>query len=218
MALTIDIEFNGLQETAGDLQSRLEAMKGKRLNVQIGRGVANLFQEHLFRLNNERRNQFDAPKTNFYADAAKATHSAGTETEATVTISQQGIRQRLFGGTIRPNAGKKYLTIPARAEAYARRAGEFHDLHFVKLKNGNAMLVAGEVTGVSKKLNKDGSLRTRAGMEEGVVMFWLVPSVTQQSDRTVLPTDKQINDAIRKVVDEAWKRSASRTGTEGAPL
>lgn len=211
MAVTVELNLSGFEAAERSMKARIDALRGARLNVQIGRGVANLFRDHLFRLNGERANALGGPRTNFYSDAAKATHSEGNDTEATVTISQQGMRQRLYGGTIRAR-NKKYLTIPARAEAYGRGAREFHDLHFVKLKNGTAMLVAGELTGVSKKLNSDGTLRSRKGLEEGVVMFWLVPSVVQKADRSVLPSDFAIEEAIRKVITDAWTLAGKQNG------
>lgn len=205
MALTLEYDVSGLFEATRDMEARIKALQGARLNVQIGRGVANLFRDHLFKLNGQRANALGGKRTNFYSDAAKATHSSGNDSEAVVTISQQGIRQRLLGGTIRPTGGKKYLTIPARAEAYGRRAGEFQDLQFVKLKNGTAMLIAGGGTGL--KLNSKGEAVTRKGFEEGLVMFWLVPSVVQRPDRSVLPSDEAIYAAIRGTVQAAWKQA-----------
>lgn len=206
MALSIKVEVSkSVTDAPAQVAKRIAALKGARLNTQIGRGVANLFQGHFISLDARRANSLGGKRTHFYGDAAEATSSSGTDAEAIVTVAQQGIRQRLLGGTIRPGAGKKYLTIPARAEAYGKRAREFKDLRFVKLKNGRGMLVAGELTGATGKISKKGELQFRAGSEEGVVMYWLVPSVAQKADRGVLPSDEAIRASVEKTIDAAWK-------------
>src|SRR5687767_8092490 len=89
--------------------------------AQLQKRVALLFRDHLLALDKERANKLSPNRSHFYSDASRAVSSQGKESEAIVTIAQQGIRQRLEGGEIKPRAGGKYLTIPARAEAYGRR-------------------------------------------------------------------------------------------------
>lgn len=62
--------------------------------------------------------------TNIIAKAGKATRYETTERGVLVTISNAAIAARYFGATIRPVKGK-FLTIPARTEAYGKTAGEF---------------------------------------------------------------------------------------------
>jgi hypothetical protein len=206
MGLSITVDISKAAENApAEVLRRARALQGKRLNTQIARGVQQLFQKHFFALDSSRANGLGGQRTHFYADAAKATSSEGTESEAIITVAQQGIRQRRFGGTIKARPGS-WLTIPARAEAYGRRAREFHDLHFVKLKNGNAMLIAGGATGLTGKFNKKGEAIERGGSEEGVVMYWLVPSITQDADPSVLPTETEVRDIVRGVINAAWQR------------
>jgi hypothetical protein len=116
MALSQTVEISEkLQRLPQELQERAIALKGAKLNTQIARGVQQLFMAHFFDLDKTRANPFGAAvKTHFYGDAAKATSSSGTDSEAIVTVAQQGIRQRLEGGTIRAKPGG-WLTIPARA-------------------------------------------------------------------------------------------------------
>lgn len=204
MALSQKVEISqNLLAAPMEVQRRALALKGAKLNTQIARGVQQLFVGHFFELDKTRANDLGGKRTHFYGDAAKATSSEGTDSEAIVTVAQQGIRQRLEGGTIRAKPGS-WLTIPARGEAYGRRAREFHDLHFIPLKNGNAMLVAGELTSATGKLDKKGNVVTRAGSEEGVVMYWLVKEVTQAPDRSVLPSAIEIEAAVVSTVDAAW--------------
>jgi hypothetical protein len=209
LSITVDISKAALKAPA-EVARRVAVLRGAALNRQIGRGVAGLFSDHFRYLDATRPNALGGNRTHFYGDAAKAVSSDGDNEGATITVAQQGIRQRLQGGTIRPGAGKKYLTIPARAEAYGRRAREFHDLKFVKLKNGRGMLVAGELTGLTGKMNKKGEVVERPGTEDGVVMYWLVPSVVQKADPSVLPPGAAIRGMVQHVIDQAFYRNSRR--------
>lgn len=203
LSIKVDVSQAALQAPAG-VRTRAAALKGARLNTQIGRGVAELFKEHFFELDRERPNALGGQRSHFYGDAAKATSSSGDESGATVTVATQGIRQRLLGGTIRAVNGK-YLTIPARAEAYGKRAREFKDLRFVKLRGDRAMLVQADSQTVHFGRRKDGAA-TPGSVKGGLVMYWLVPSVTQGPDRSVIPSESEIRNTIGEVVQAAWQR------------
>ena len=99
---------------------------------------------------------------------------------------QAGIAQRYFGGDIDAKAGG-YLTIPALAAAYGRRAREF-DLRFVIFGN----------TGKVALLDA-----------EGEVYYWLVRHVTQSGDATILPTEEEVIVAAKKAagdyMDAVWR-------------
>lgn len=95
----------------------------------------------------------------------------GTDDAAIVTVTSPGI-SRAFGDiTIKPKSGK-YLTIPATAEAYNRRARTFNDLRLAFFGRGRMALVKDDPQG---------------GRSE--VYYWLKKSVTQKQDRTLLPPD-----------------------------
>jgi hypothetical protein len=206
MALSIKVDVSqAALKAPAEVRARAAALKGTRLNTQIGRGVAELFKEHFFELDRERPNALGGQRTHFYGDAAKATSSYGDEAGATITVAQQGIRQRLLGGTIRAVNGK-YLTIAARAEAYGKRAREFKDLVFVKLSGDRAMLVQADSQRVFFGRRRDGRA-TQGEVRGGLVMFWLVPSVTQKGDPTVLPRETQIREVVMTVANTAWARS-----------
>lgn len=205
LSIKVDVSQAALQAPA-EVRARAAALKGARLNTQIGRSVAELFKENFFKLDRERPNALGGSRTHFYADAAKATSSEGDDTGATITVSQQGIRQRLEGGTIRAIKGK-YLTIPARAEAYGKSVRSFKNLRFVKLSGDRAMLVEVDQQGVSFGKKKDGSV-SRGHVSGGLVMFWLVPSVTQKGDRSVIPRETQIREVVFATANVAWMRAA----------
>lgn len=165
------------------------AVQGGRLANAMGRGASNEVQGHLFRLNAERPNRLGGRRTNFYAQAARSTHYTAEPGAITVSVSHVGIRQRFEGGRIRP-VTKKYLTIPATAEAHGKRAGEFPDLQFAIL-GGRPCLVRARQTRL--KLGgrrKDGSRAIRGVLSTTgtEVLYWLVREVNQKPDPSVLPS------------------------------
>lgn len=161
----------------------------------MGRSVANLVRDHLAKFNAAHPNRMGGTRTNFYAQASKATSHEVTGDGAMVTVAQQGIRQRLFGGEIHP-VNAKWLTIPARAEAYGHRASDFNNLRFVVLPGGGAALIEGERSDVKiGRAKKDGSRSVKKlGEAGGGVMFWLRKSVTQEGDPDVIPSDGAMAD------------------------
>lgn len=193
MATTIEIT-----DQASPLLQRLgrAAAEGPLTNA-MGRGAANAVTSHLFRLDGSRANKLGGRRTHFFSAAAKATSMQSEPGGIRIVISSVGFRQRLEGGTIRP-VNKKYLTIPARAEAYGKRAGEFNDLKVIFNKAGKPVGLAQADQSLVKigRTRTDGSRKvTNKGEIGGLVLFWLVKKVTQRPDPTVLPTDRAIADA-----------------------
>ncbi|RYD38766.1 MAG: hypothetical protein EOP87_00940 [Verrucomicrobiaceae bacterium] len=81
--------------------------------------------------------------------------------------------------TIRPGAGKKFLTIPACAETYGRRVGEFPPDEFKF-----AILYAHRPFPVLLWRFSGGKHK------RGDLAYWLRRSVVQKQDRTLLPSDE----------------------------
>lgn len=167
-----------------------------------GGSVMRQILDHLTVLDAERPNELGGQRTHFYAKAGKSASYQITDTGATVSINKEGIAQRYFGGEIRPGPGKKYLTIPARAEAHGRRAGEFNNLQVLFGRNGPYALAERENTTFAFRKGKRGKPgRDIWGKPErdiserllyrqthgGGIFYWLVKSVTQQPDPSVLP-------------------------------
>jgi len=193
MALTQTIDVNEeLAKAPAEMEKRIAALQGARLHKQIARGVAqNVFIPHFVQLDSERANELGGQRSHFYGNTAKSVSSGGDAEGATVTMSQLGLRQRLEGGEIKPRQGK-YLTIPARSEAYGKRAREFDDLEFVKLSGGRGMLVRKATGAVSERA------------DVGVIYYWLVPSVLQTADPSVLPNVSTIDAEARRIIAMAW--------------
>lgn len=107
------------------------------------------------------------------ADSNAATVSLGSEAE---------IFSRVDGPVlVRPRVGK-YLTIPATAAAYGRRAREIAGLFAVTFKSGSKALA-----------QKDGS-----DSKKLKVFYWLKESVTLPQDRELLPSDEQYLNAAEQ--------------------
>lgn len=170
-------------------------------------------------MNAERANALGGKRTNFYAQAARGTSSEMRPNGFAVSVNQVGIRQRFFGGTITPKGGKKYLTIPMRAEAYGRRARDFNNLRFAMvpgigpaLVEANATLIRrtkkgfvpasrggsgythlfGEMEGVKASSVSGGDY----GNTGGGVMYRLVRKVQQRPDPSVLPSREALISGI----------------------
>lgn len=78
---------------------------------------------------------------------------------------------------VSPGSGKKYLTIPANAAAYGRRAREFEDLVFMR---------------VGPRMTPVLARKTEGGME---IMYFLTKSARIKQDRDLIPFDLIVPDA-----------------------
>lgn len=190
-------------QATGSLADLIEQVKPARAARVVAPAAANLFRTHLFKLNDERPNRLGGKRTNFFSQAAKATSATAEGGTVKVNVAHVGIRQRVEGGTIRPTNGRKFLTIPARSEAYGTRAKEHPFLVPIFFRSGAGALVEAD--------RSDRGTRTEQG---GGVWFWLVKSVTQRPDPTVLPDRAAIIGASTQALD-AWvalqsKRAAAK--------
>ena len=191
-------------------------LNAKQIAASVGEAEVLLFQNH-FR--NAPSNKQGWPTTNFWPRAAKSTNWRAFENGVLINVNQQGVRQRLVGGEIHPGPGKKYLTIPARAEAYGKTAGEFNNLKLAFHRVGGQVkafaLVEADATVVKlgKKNRKTGERSYDTDVTGGGVFFWLVESVYQAPDHTVIPEDRDIQavamDTIKELVQQAGKGGAA---------
>jgi hypothetical protein len=203
--------LNELREKAAAIGAQSE------MAVAGANAAANVTSDHLFALDS-RGNAFGGKRTNFYSKAAKSVSLAQpTSGGASFTITKLGLAQRWLGGTIRAGAGTssstgrltKYLAIPARSEAYGQPPSAFPDLQFVPRRNGGAMLVQALQTKVSISGRKK-KLVSRGSEAGGLVMYWLVKSVTQEPDPSVMPTEEELlNAATAEMNNYLVRRLAS---------
>jgi hypothetical protein len=179
MSFSIDIK-DQVTEAVGRFQ---DAARSGRANPIIGRNVAARLQKNFYTLDAQRANQIGGRRTNFYGQAAKSTQYQSTVDEVRVSVNQVGVRQRLEGGLITP-VKSKWLTIPAIAEAYGKRAREFNNLR-VAFGRGHKPI------GLEEAPPKN--LRGKRGYARGGrIVFWLVKSVLQKADPSVVPTNEEL--------------------------
>jgi len=216
MAITIQIT-DGASPVIERAQRVLRSGAVERV---MGQTAAEAVREHLSGLDSTRPNMLGGRRTHFWGAAAKSTSWEAQPGEATVSINQVGIRQRLLGGRIVPTKGK-YLTIPASPDAYGRRAGQFDNLRFGFAVNpqGNlqpALVEAGAPAASFGGRPKDGSRAVKRGAGVGgKVMFWLVTQVYQQADPSVLPSTKQLEDVAVSAANRFIARQLAKGGRNG---
>jgi len=159
-----------------------------------GRASANLVQKHLRGLDRARPNALGGRRSHFYSLAAMAVSFVTDPQGALVTVAHLGIAQRYYGGTIRPiNANA--LAIPARPEAYGRRPKDADNPQDLFVRPGRAGRTAVLARREGKRLQ---------------IWYWLVKSVTQDPDPTVLPTEAEIAAAANDKIDTHIRRHLDR--------
>lgn len=201
MAATFTVEVHdATQAILADAAARISPGV---VNKLIGRAGQTFVRKHFYDLDAKRPNRLGGERVHFYGGAAKSTTFATTADGAVISVNQTGVRQRIQGGTILPKKSK-YLTIPARAEAYGKRAREFNNLKVVRFGNVLALVVAD-----ATKLSKGKKGFRAAGETGGGVMYWLVPKVVQKADPSVMPN----LEALRVfVLEELRKAIAVKKG------
>jgi hypothetical protein len=165
----------------------------------MGRAASNVVRDHLQELDDTRPNKLGGERTNYYGSARAKTSYAIDPDGATVSIAQVGMRLHYYGGTVVP-VTKKFLTIPATAEAYGKSAASF-DLVLVWGLNGPYAL-AKAITSESMT-ERNGYRQSR---KAGEIMFYLKESVTMQPDETVLPEGGDIAGEIKDRLGSAIRR------------
>jgi hypothetical protein len=197
MSLSVDIQITG---NAQKMLAKLDAKLVNRteLHHDIATRAENTVRDWLISLAGKRKNRFNAPSSDYFALAAASVGSESDATSATVNVTSPGITRAFSDITITPGNGKKYLTIPATAEAYNKRAATFNDLRLAFFKNGLLALV---------RPNKDAPKGERPP-----VYYWLKKSVFQKQDRTLLPSDKLLQSAAEEGASDWLKSSAQSDG------
>jgi hypothetical protein len=190
-----------LKDVAGaELMKQLGAALPSSLAKATAEDLVIATQDHLRELDT-RGNRLGGQRTHFYGEAASNTTGQAEGDQVRVSINKQGIRQRFFGGEIKP-VNRKFLTIPARAEAHGKTAREFNNLRFVMFGPDTAALIEAERTDVEiRKPRGKGKLAPvseRARSAGGGVMFWLVRSVTQNPDPEVVPSKEKLGAVLRE--------------------
>jgi hypothetical protein len=205
MATTIDIR----DEVSGALKALKEGLSPASVNPAIGAAEKKLFQNHFLGLPPNKRGW---PTTGLYPKFARATNWHVLADGVLISVNRVEARQRYFGGEIHPKPGHKFLAIPARAEAYGKSPRDFSDLEPRIGSNGGALVQTQQSEVEFGRIRKDGSRKVARGQVlGGLVFFWLVKSVNQTADPSILPTDQEISDTAvaeaKAATDRSWRRN-----------
>jgi hypothetical protein len=211
--VTIQIQDRNVREAIGRLTSPSAA---RGLRSVVGRAGRNLLKSHLLDLNT-RRHRFGR---GFYAQAARGVNFISATEGVLLSINQVGIRQRYYGGLIKPGPGKQFLTIPNEDEpaAFQSRAREIGNLVVRKEINPatgrlqwclEKALPHQEIL-VRKRKNGAAYIKRGRTFAGGEVYYWLVRSVNQKPDPGVLPPGFVIMQAATAAAAEFLKLQWSR--------
>ena len=165
-----------------------EIERKQPINLAVAEGASAVVQGHFAELAVTNRNRFGV-RGGFWQRMLLGTKALATDAYGYI-LMPRAVALRYFGGTVRPTR-TEFLALPARAEAYNRSPRDFNDLRFVRTRRGG-MLIQREQTAFSRDGSGDASNRTKLG---GIVMYFLVRSVTIRRDESVLPTMVQLSEA-----------------------
>lgn len=174
----------------------------------VGRAVAEFTRQHFLVLNKQRHRGLYLK--GFYARAADTISYQVKDQSVEFTVSQLGIAQRYYGGTIVPKKAKA-LAIPNWKEIAATATHgptEFKGLKFVKFPSGAMALVQGDTAATL------GGKKVKGAAKKPLrIFFWLVKSVTQKPDPSVLPSKEDLGDVAYKVVKARFDQIMKQSGT-----
>jgi hypothetical protein len=137
------------------------------------------------------------PSQHFWDQIRSATALSKVDQDgATITVNDSRLAQKVYGGTILPGAGKKYLALPAIAAAAGRSPLSMTNLQpVIRFINGERRAVALAERLASEisygRLRKDGTRAVKqTASRTGGIWYWLVKSVTQNKDELALPDEE----------------------------
>ncbi|WP_009960338.1 hypothetical protein [Verrucomicrobium spinosum] len=191
-----------------------------QLNKHIAGEAEVLTANHLINVKSEHKtaSRLGATPTYYFQNKSRAVESWYDETCAEVVIptgegaisnlsksvggSAVGSREAFapaFGAVNIVAINSRYLTIPAAAVAYGRRAGEFPLLQFIPFASGAKALAM--VTGKGKERKTE-------------VYYWLREEVNLKEDKTILPTDDDYAAAAERGAESFMSEMMETTAAE----
>ena len=140
--------------------------------------------------------RLSASPTGYLTRLAETTETHSDNQGVVIRISG-AIFRRVLGPVVVQPVQRKWLAIPARADAYGRRPGEFSNLRFVKFSETLAALVDGGITSgyksraQKKKPKKAKPHKPRALKRDDKIAFWLKKKTTLPQDRELIPSEQK---------------------------
>lgn len=204
-----------LEDTATPALERVRGfLQSEQAQQVIGYAGRNVVREHLQDLEDTRSGASGGPATHYYGSARRSTsYYIVSDTAVEINVAQVGMRLHYYGGTVEAGKGissatgkpTQYLTIPARSEAYGKKASDFDDLIVLWGRNGPYALARAISTQIGIERSEAGeklwgkyygAKATSKGQQGGEVMFWLTKSATIKPDPSVMPDSEEFRDAI----------------------
>jgi hypothetical protein len=183
------------------------------LNKILGTRLADELIRH-FRVRNSEPNKMGAPKTNYWEGVAASTLLGPVdERGATVQIGEERFAIQLYGGTIKPTGGRKFLTIPLIPAARGKLVSEYEAATGNKLiRPGRAKVLLersdqGTASTVGRSVFRT---RTSSGYRNVNVrarsllrpVYALKESVTVPKDARALPDGNALASALQEEAEE----------------
>ena len=199
---SLQFEIKGKQPDINEIQSLLGSVGG--VKKSIGSRVTALLKANFTNLDNTRANKLGGKRTHTWADIGRSTSWEEIPEGVRITISDKRFRQRYQGGTIKPRNGSRYLTIPASARSYDKRAREFTNLTFKYVLRDGRLVPALVEKEPKAKQRKGKGLRgaIRESVVNSKVLYWLVRQAKQAPDPSALPKQKEIERTIIVAIEE----------------
>lgn len=181
--------------TPGLKQLRAE-MHRRGLRSVMARAGVNTVKAHLTNIDSTRANRLGGTRTHFYSHAADSTQFQLQGKGFIISINHVGMALRYYGGRVKP-VNRKYLTIPARARAHGKRAREFTAAKVGYAHGRRSRKVRPFYIYLGEPTNP-------------TILYWLVKSVKQRGDKTVLPSMDRLEEGMveagGKYLKRLWER------------
>lgn len=183
-ALNIEVTISGVEGFDRDLQAFRNAIANRKpLHARMAVDAAKFTADYLRKdRDHKTAARLGATPTGFRAKNAAAVQPDSDDTQAMVRIPRRtGLGRAFHDVVLTPGSGRKYLTIPGHARTYGKSVRDFPEgtFTFAHMGRFRALIFAAEP-------------------DKGKVGYWLKRTVTQQQDRTLLPTDQGYQDVGRR--------------------
>ena len=187
---------SNISETAvhlGAWASKVGGAGRRNLFSAAANAVSILVRSHLSKLGSwkhESAERLSAQPTGFLQKAARGTVHHANDTGGEVIIPAP-LGRAFHDVEIRPKEAP-YLTNPASAEAYGKRAGVLAALGWKIWRPKKRDFLMGSINGVEPK-----------------ILYWLKESIHQKQDRDLLPSDNEMHSAAAGAIMAEIRRIAS---------
>jgi hypothetical protein len=172
----------------------------------VGRAGVNVFKRHFNALDRSEPNALGGARTHFYRRVANSAHFDEVGDGVVVSVNEIGVRQRIVGGTIRPKAGKKFLTIPVAPEAHGKRAGQFTDLVVIWDRNGRPVGL-GQKDNSQIGTSRGGKVTGASGVH---MLYRLAKSAQQQPNPSIAVSMLELGAGVKSSVNAVIDRQVAR--------